>query len=286
MWFVVLPVAAAGAVLAVAGDPSLLRRLLGGVAIVAAIGYLFTPTTGLPFYFGVNLRYLLPALVLGAALLPSVPHLSSPWRQRALAAGLLIAVVVNIAPANAWSDGRGTALWVAAAVIVAAIAAVAVRDTRSVSLRVGAAVLVAAVVAVGGRHVERRYLAGRYAHDSTELGQAFAWARSVRHQRIAVAGTPDQYPFYGVDLSNHVDYMGVRGPHGAFSAFASCGEWRQALARGRYRYVVAFPAVKAAPEQPPEAQWTRTDPSARELLRAGRASVFRLDGPVTLGGCR
>ena len=153
-------------------------------------------------------------------------------------------------------------------------------------LLLGAASLVAALVAVGGRHVERRYLAGRYAHDPTELGQAFNWARSVRHQRIAVAGTPDQYPFYGVDLSNHVDYMGVKGPHGEFSAFRSCRDFKQALARGRYRYVVAFPEVKATPEQPPEAQWTRTDPSAQEVFRAGRASVFRLDGPVTVDGCR
>ena len=68
----------------------------------------------------------------------------------------------------------------------------------------------------------------------------------MRHQRIAVAGTPDQYPFYGVDLSNHVDYMGAGGPHGEFSSFNACEPYRRTLARGRYRYVVAFPAVLAS----------------------------------------
>ena len=152
-------------------------------------------------------------------------------------------------------------------------------------LSIAIVALVTTVVIVGGRHVEQRYLANRYAHDTSELGQAFKWARGVRRERVAVAGTAEQYPFYGVTLSNHVDYMGVEGPHGEFSEFRSCRAWRLALARGRYRYVVAFPGVKSDPQQPPEAQWTRMDPSAREIVRAGRASVFRIDGPVGTSGC-
>jgi hypothetical protein len=284
LWFVVLALAAAGAALAVALDASVLRRALGVVALVAAAGYLFTPTTGLPSFFGLNLRYVLPALALGLALLPSVPLLSSTARQRVIALGLLVVVVLNVAPANAWADGRGTALVVTAVAAVVVTAAVTLRRARPALLVLGAVILVAAL-AVGGRVVERRYLRNRYAHDPTELGQAYKWFRSVRHQRVAVAGTPDQYPFYGLDLSNVVDYMGVRGPHGEYSAFRRCRDFRQALARGRYRYVVAFPNVKADPEQPPEAGWTKADPSAREVLRAGRASVFRIDGPVTVADC-
>src|SRR5205814_8093886 len=75
LWFVVLGLAAAGAVLAMVSDPSTLRRLLGATALLCAVGYMITPTTGEPFFFGVNLRYLLPALVLGLALLPAVPIL-------------------------------------------------------------------------------------------------------------------------------------------------------------------------------------------------------------------
>ena len=55
-------------------------RLAGAVTIVAAIAYLFTPLTaagpeGHPLAFGINLRYLTPALALGLALLPLEPRI-------------------------------------------------------------------------------------------------------------------------------------------------------------------------------------------------------------------
>jgi hypothetical protein len=197
---------------------------------------------------------------------------------------VLVAVVVNVWPADAWADGRANALAVVAVAVAVIAAAIALRRAPRWA-GVGAIAVAAVLVATGGRHVERQYLADRYAHDRTELGRLFAWARSVRNQRIAVAGTPDQYPFYGVDLSNHVDYMGARGPHGEFSSFGACGPYRRALAGGRYRYVVAFPNVKSDPKPPPETGWTKSDPSAREIFTTGRASVFRIDGPVTVDSC-
>ena len=51
-------------------------------------------------------------------------------------------------------------------------------------------------------------------------------------------GVFNQYPFYGTDLSNHVQWLGVKGPDGAYERIPNCAEWRQALADGGYTHVV------------------------------------------------
>ena len=58
-----------------------------------------------------------------------------------------------------------------------------------------------------------------------DLADALRWARDVRDARIAVAGIRGvftQYPFYGTDLSNQVQWLGVRGPHDAYQRIPNC----------------------------------------------------------------
>jgi hypothetical protein len=75
----------------------------------------------------------------------------------------------------------------------------------------------------------------------------------------------------------------VAESHGDFRPIRSCREWVRALERGRYDYVVTAPAEDGTP--PPQEAWTRADPRARQILRAGGNTVFRLDRRVR-GGLR
>jgi hypothetical protein len=124
-----------------------------------------------------------------------------------------------------------------------------------------------------------------------------AWASQQRHARVALAGFFVQFPFYGRDLSNHVQVVGRRGAHGAYFPIRSCGEWARALAAGRYQYVItASPTVqrygaaalsRLHPPEPPEAGWTRTLPGTVTLMHTlGGASLFRLGPVVDARGCR
>jgi hypothetical protein len=152
----------------------------------------------------------------------------------------------------------------------------------------------AAVLAVGvgaGYLVQRHYLDERYRDDP------LAFARDLTDTRIAVVGFVRTYPLFGDELSNRVEQVARRGPHGAFLPIRDCRGWRAALAAGNYRYAVTSPPLLpysaegvifgAAfdPKRSPEAAWTRTDPAATPVVRDGRITVFRLDGAPDPAGC-
>jgi hypothetical protein len=112
----------------------------------------------------------------------------------------------------------------------------------------------------------------------------WVWARGIHGARIAVGGMPQQYPLYGLDLSNHVDYIGHHGPHGSFSEVQSCREWRQQLNSGRYRFAVTAPVGPGSPA-PPQREWTAKDPSARQVLQYESATIFELHGRLEPQAC-
>jgi hypothetical protein len=153
----------------------------------------------------------------------------------------------------------------------------------------GAAAAVLVVVGIG-YVVQRHYLEERYAEPygigEPGLDAAFIWARDVEDSRIATI-TIRQYPYYGGDLSNVVQYVGRRGEDDSFEPITTCAEWREALNDGDYDYVVTgsnFPAP--GQDRPPEADWTGEDPAAAEILTEKATSVFRLDGDLDSAGCR
>ena len=74
----------------------------------------------------------------------------------------------------------------------------------------GARSLLAAVAI--GYPVQRHYLESRYADPTFTtpgLNAAFAWADDISDARIATTSTR-QYPLFGTDLSNHVQFIGDR----------------------------------------------------------------------------
>ena len=81
-------------------------------------------------------------------------------------------------------------------------------------LAVGAGVALALLVVVVGYPVQRHYLQHRYEDPSFTtpgLNAAFKWAQGISDARIATTSTR-QYPLYGKDLTNHVDYIGKSAP--------------------------------------------------------------------------
>jgi hypothetical protein len=161
---------------------------------------------------------------------------------------------------------------------------------RRAVVAIGAGVILAAVAA--GWWEQRHYMERRYEDTSPRLGLAptLRWAQDVRDARIAVAGIRgvfNQYPLYGADLSNRVQWLGERGTHDAWLRIPTCEEWRQAVNAGSYTHVVTTydPFDPGQLTDTKEALWTREDPAATTILRDGPVDVFEIDGPMDPAGC-
>jgi hypothetical protein len=82
LWPLVVGAAIVGAVLALLKGRNRLLRWLGGVVLFGLLAYLFTPFSaagaeGAPVGFAINIRYAIPALLAGLALLPLAPLFAS-----------------------------------------------------------------------------------------------------------------------------------------------------------------------------------------------------------------
>jgi hypothetical protein len=296
LWPLVLALAAAGAVLAIWRGPSPAVRMLGAVAVVTAVVYVVTPVTasgpeGEPVGFGPNLRYLAPGLALALGLLPIALTTCGPRVQLAGAAGLTAAAIAVAAEAERWEEGRLLAALIVGALVALMLAGAALSRRRAPA-GVIAGLAVVGLVGVGAAYfVQRHYLEHRYEDPAAVipnpgLDSVFLWARGLSDARIATT-TTRQYPLYGTELSNHVQFAGIERPEGGFVAPATCEEWREAVDAGDYDYVVtALDRVEEeGPSRPPEALWTETSPNAERILRDGPASVFELSGPLDPSEC-
>jgi hypothetical protein len=256
-WPLLGALALAGLLLCLGRGASPLLRVVGlaGLAVVAA--WLIAPTSasgpdGMPRGFESGLRYLAPALVLGLALLPATPALRDRLSHWA-----------SLGPRRTWS--MPARAWAALAVAVAA-----------------------AAIAFGYRE-QRGYLEHRYADPgftTQGLDAAFKWSSSISDARIATTSTR-QYPLYGTDLSNHVQFVGLPTPHGGFTAPSTCRAWRRTLNAGHYDYVVAT-LDRIEPGKSPypvTARWTEA-PGVKVILRKPPTAVFKLAGPLDPSACR
>jgi hypothetical protein len=291
VWPATLLLAAAGLVLSAAQARAPIRRLAGVAGMASALAYLVTPTSaggppGLPVFFEANLRYLWPALLLGLVLLPTCEAVSgrriAPW----VLAVLVFVLVATELSRGAWlHEYRGPAAVVGALVVGCVAVVGALRrmrprpDVRAASVLVGLM-----VVGAIGYPAQRAFGRHRYADKVDSLSPAYMWAGGVRAAPVAITGIFTQFPLYGPDLSNRVQYMGHHGPHGAFSVIGTCREWRETVTKGRFRYVVTAPGIPTDPV-PAAAAWTRTDPAAREIVSSDGVSVFALGGPLDPSRC-
>ena len=307
LWPLTLTAMIAAAVLALWRGREPILRALGAVVAVTAIAYVFTPLTaageeGEPISFVWNVRYLAPAVAVGLAILPCLPALrSTPQRRAAVLGVLTVLLAFTVGSLVQWEQGHTKGAVAAAALVVLGAALVWFLRSRGAlgpaaprRLRVAlvAAVLGAAVAA--GYAEQDHYLTHRYENTGQvqDLDEALRWSRDVRDARIAVAGIRGvftQYPFYGTDLSNRVQWLGLRGPHDAYRRIPDCRQWRSEINAGGYTHVVTTfdPYLPGEMRNSPEGRWTHTknDPSARVVLRDGPVRVFELRGPLDPAGC-
>jgi len=257
-WPLLIALALAGLLLCLGRGSSPVLRVVAVTGLAAAFAWLIAPTSasgpeGMPRGFESGLRYLAPALVLGLALLPATP----PLRE-----GLCRLSARLHSPAY----GAGN---------------------RKLGRGVGLLVLVCLAV-VAGYPVQRHYLENRYANPTFAapgLNAAFKWANAISDARIATTSTR-QYPLYGTDLSNRVQYIGEEQPHGGFVAPTTCRQWRQLLNAGDYDYVIAT-RDRIEPNKPPYPQtaaWTAS-PTATVVLRKPPTVVYKLSGPLDPSAC-
>jgi len=325
LWPLVVAAAIAGGLISLVWGRERVLRWMGAVALFAMVAYLFTPLSaagaeGAPTGFGINIRYAIPALLLGIVLLPLGRIFDGERRQWALfGALLLVLLLTNRAdavlrdPDRLFAIGLALLLVVIPALIVRLSAGGAVGGTApeealatggrgggspAVTGPAAFAVLALAILAIG-YPVQRDYLEERFANRNPEtaipsfdLDSAYRWARDVEDSRIGLAGTTAgflQYGLYGTELSNRVRYMGAKGPHGSFNAIPTCAEFRTAVNDADLDYLVTAPFLNfLQPSEPissPESTWLRGEDAVAPIKRTGSVIAWRVRGDLDPSAC-
>jgi hypothetical protein len=307
LWPLVLGGAVLAAVLALARGRDRIVRAAGAVALFGMVAYLFTPLSaagahGAPIAFAINIRYVVPALLVALALLPLPRALDSRRRQWALLAGLLLVLLLTDRSDAVLRDpDRLFAALVAFLLVIvpAALLFARSRGAGTVAVVGGFAALALAVAAIA-YPVQRDYLRDRFANQGPaeeripgmNLNAAYHWARDTSGIRIGLAGTTAgfvQYGFFGTDLSNRVVYLGAKGPHGAFNAIPDCGEFRSAVNAADLDYLVTAPDLNfihpSNPTASPFGRWLRDEPAVTPFLRSGPVTIWKVGGRLDPAAC-
>jgi hypothetical protein len=301
-----------------------MERMLGAVALLAAIAYLLTPLgasgqEGMPVGFRLNIRYLAPGLILALTLLaipPDFLHGRRAWRlggaerlwRVTTLAIFVILTVVSDGAIGGIDTGRipGTAVLVLAVVAVPLLLVFLSRRGLSPIPLAGIGAIALIALAVAGRFAQDHYLDERYSsaapdyptteQPATELGQglgaAYDWARGTHDLKIALSGTMGalfQYGLWGWNSSNEVVYIGQHGSRGSFRDIPECPEWIGALNDGDFDYVVTTPTYHqddpAADTAPVQRDWISRAGNVQHVAGANLVDVWRVTGPLDPLAC-
>ena len=307
LWPLVLAGAVAATLVAIFAGRDRLVRWLGGVALFGLVAYLFTPlgaagAEGEPVGFAINVRFVIPALLLSLVLVPLPRFLDPKPRRYGLMALLILVFLVSDRPDDALHDPARLFALLVVVLLVGIPAALLLARARGAAagLVLGGAAALALLVVVLGYPAQRHYLEGRFANDGApdtqipgmDLDSAYRWARGVEDSRIGLAGTTAGfagYGFYGPDLSNRVLYLGEPGPHGAYNALPTCRAFRAAVDDAELDYLVTAPFLNFLhPSQPvpsPEARWLRGESAVTPVLRSGPVTVWKVRGGLDPAAC-
>ena len=309
LWPLVILAAIAGGLLALFRGHDKIIRWAGAVALFGLVAYVFTPLSaagidGAPVGFSINIRYVIPPLLLGVVLLPLAIRRLDGWRQWSLLGVLLLVLVVTDRSDAALRDPART-FGIPLAFVLVVIPAGLIwfgrrkSDTmgpRRLSLMPSGFAALALLVLAIGYPLQRHYLEDRFNASSEvpglHLESAYQWARDKSNVRIGLAGTTAgflSYGFYGTDLSNHVIYLGKKGPHGAYNAIPACTAFRTAVNAADLDYLVTTPFLNfihtSNPIPSPEATWLKGDKAAVPIHRDGPTTIWRIDGRLDPSAC-
>jgi hypothetical protein len=311
LWPLILIVAMAAVVYVAWRSRNIILRVIAVAALVTAVVYVFTPLTaagqeGSPTGFFTNTRYLMPGLVLALVLLPIARPLRAPdkrARQTLLFLTAVYAITVLTTPKWYPSYIVGT-IFLTLALVWAPAGLGLLRGRGQVSRAVvagaGAAILLLAVVL--GRAQEVQYYDHHYTKTTLFLQEggpqkAYEFARKQHHKRIGIAGSGEiffgQYGFYGANLDNYVQYIGVPGPDGTYRLATSCRQFRRRVNAGDYDYLVVSQYTQDSPDAPywyPIYAWLKTDPALEQIIEEPEVTpepdyVFKVKGKLSPAGC-
>jgi hypothetical protein len=305
LWPVTIVGMIGGAAVAVWRGREPVLRMLGAVVLFTTLAYVFTPLTaageeGEPIAFVWNVRYIAPAAAVGLAILPCLPLFRATARRRLLVtASLIVLLAATVGSLVQWKQGHAKGALATGVVVFAGFALIGWLRSRGIvgpgGRRRWALGLAACALALGllaGYGEQRHYLEHRYENTSPtlKLAAALRWPRDLRDQRIAVGGIRgvfNQLPFYGTDLSNHVQWLGLKGADDAWLRIPTCWQWRTQINEGDYDYVVTTydPFNPGRLTNTKEAVWTRRDPAVTQVLRDGPVAIFKVNGPLDPAGC-
>jgi hypothetical protein len=262
-----------------------LHRLLGVALGVGCVGYVFTPYTG-GLNFGSGLRFLSPLLLAAFVLLPTHLPNDARWRRGELVASLVLAVVSATMPTDARVPSWPSRWVLPTLAVLGSIGAAGVgvarlrhRDShRGTMVSTGAAL--GMLLLLGGWFMQREYLEHRYVNVGLPNDPLDEYFRDVRDARVAVLGTDDTFPMFGLDLSNDVR----RGDDPSFDLGADpCVTWRRHLAGYDYVAITRGPVAFGGYPTPDDDVFA--DPAATEVMRVGANVVYRLRGRLDPATC-
>lgn len=241
-WIPVLVVGLVGAVLAlIEREP--LRRTVGVLALVAFAAYLVTPTgafgpPGKPEYFGQNVRYAMPGLMLGLLLFATS---KVPWSRaldhRVVVLGLLALLDVRATTvlSDALKPHLSSAWLVLGAFVVTALAFVA-RGASDARLRRVVGWGLVAAVGLSGAVVAKVYADRASIRTAAAYTYLAAWEQAMTDldlERVGLIGVHTRYGVQDVELQRRLVTLGRPTPHGGFAPLTSCEQTLDAVARAR-----------------------------------------------------
>ena len=296
-WPLILTVLVLGMAAVVSRHTERRVRALAALSVGSVAVWLFTPQIlgagKLLIFFGVNLRYALPA---AAVCFLVVAIVGVRWRGPMTLVFALAAVVTQSDPTS-WPDhlrwgviqdrslGTDARYGLAAAVVVFGIWLLRMFRPNLPVLRSGPrlAGCIVAVLAVALIPLRGPYLRNWYRDYNPMFDGAFAWARTVHGVRIAIAPQTLmqlQYPLYNRDLSNKVQMLAVRH-NDELGPPTTCREWMGLLREGKYQYVFLYTGEAGAASSNNYSEWTLRVPGVDPVVH--QRVKFPLDGrPITV----
>lgn len=307
----ILIIAVAAAVYVALRSRNTILRVLAAAALLTAAVYIFTPLTaagqeGSPTGFFTNTRYLIPGLVLALALLPTARPLRAPDKRARQTLFFLAAVyAITVLTTPEWYPGYivGTVFLTLALVWApAALGLLRGRGQVSRGMVAGAATAILLLAVVLGRAQQVQYVDHHYTKSTLFLQdggpqKAFDFARRQHDKRIGIAGSGEiffgQYGFYGADLSNYVQYIGVPGPDGAYRLATTCSQFRDRINAGNYDYLILSRFTEDSPDSPYWYRiyyWVKSDPALKQIIAEPDITpepdyVFKVNGKLDPAGC-
>jgi hypothetical protein len=311
LWPLILIVAVAAAIFLVVRSRNRIIQVVAAAALATAVVYLFTPLTaagqeGSPTGFFTNTRYLVPGLVLAMTMLPIARPLRAPdIRARQTLFFLLAIYVITVLMTPRWYPGYIVGTVVLTLALVWAPAGLGLARSRKLMTRgmvalAGGAVLF--LVVALGRAQEVQYVDHHYTKSTLFLGEggpqkAYDFARNQHDKRIGIAGDGEiffgQYGFYGADLSNYVEYVGVPGADGTYRLATSCPQLRRAVNAGDYDYLITSKFTQDSRDAPYWYQyyaWLKDDPGLKLVIEEPDITplpdyVFKVVGKLDPSAC-